>query len=96
MSFKVATELDAAGNAKVDETLSKVVSSVGVVVVGVVVGGGVVVLISVGVGVRFVVDAEVVNKNWKKSKRFFSWLGKLMSLCGVVAFDQMTNTQTVL
>ena len=63
MSFKVATELDAAGNAKVDETLSKVVSSVGVVVVGVVVGGGVVVLISVGVGVRFVVDAEVVNKN---------------------------------
>ena len=54
MSFKVATELDAAGNAKVDETLSKVVSSVGVVV-----GVG----FDVGVCVRFVVDAEVVNKN---------------------------------
>ena len=87
MSFKVATELDAAGNAKVDETLSKVVSSVGVVV-----GVG----FDVGVGVRFDVDVEDVNKNWKKSKRFFSWLGKLISLCGVVAFDQMTNTQTVL
>ena len=87
MSFKVATELDAAGNAKVDETLSKVVSSVGVVV-----GVG----FDVGVCVRFVVDAEDVNKNWKKSKRFFSRLGKLMSLCGGAAFDQMTNTQTVL
>ena len=50
----------------------------------------------VGVCVRFVVDAEDVNKNWKKSKRFFSRLGKLMSLCGGAAFDQMTNTQTVL